>query len=491
MPVVNIKGVGPAQFPDGMSADDIRIFLRNKFYQDNTRATPELTPVTNFATPYEPTLVEKAARGIGDALHDSGIISDRYGANRIGENLTAIGEFLPGVGDAAAGDEFGRAVSEGNILGAGLSGLGIVPGIGEGAQAIFGGILAKGADHGLLKKAKEMFSGGSNRDEIWKDTGWFNDKGDWKFEIDDADRFYTPTQKAHPKDIEVAENKVTDLIKRRKQYTADNSKIFLNKDTPDYVKADISNKLKAFSNDTVNARLALDKMKAQGSPRLLVGDAMSANVTDIEYPDLMDARFKYEDAPLEFGGSFDGSSVEINRGRPLAQQESTIMHELQHAVQKKEGFQTGGNPGTAPKVKNPKYDQWLQNRDSVNRADEIRGSKEYKDQMTARNKLWQDKYDSKYDDATDEESAKLMQSFKSEANEISPLINEVDRLSANAGTLDAPPEYIDPYESYKRLVGEAEARNVQTRLDWTSEQRRATPPWKTLDVPESELIYRK
>ena len=31
MPVVDIKGVGKAQFPDGMSADDIRSFLRVKY----------------------------------------------------------------------------------------------------------------------------------------------------------------------------------------------------------------------------------------------------------------------------------------------------------------------------------------------------------------------------------------------------------------------------------------------------------------------------
>ena len=47
------------------------------------------------------------------------------------------------------------------------------------------------------------------------------------------------------------------------------------------------------------------------------------------------------------------------------------------------------------------------------------------------------------------------------------------------------------FELYQRLAGEAESRNVQTRLDWTPEQRRATPPWQSLDVPEGELIYKK
>jgi len=43
---------------------------------------------------------------------------------------------------------------------------------------------------------------------------------------------------------------------------------------------------------------------------------------------------------------------------------------------------------------------------------------------------------------------------------------------------------------YRRLAGEAEARNVQTRMNMTPDQRRATPPWATLDVPEDQLIVR-
>ena len=50
---------------------------------------------------------------------------------------------------------------------------------------------------------------------------------------------------------------------------------------------------------------------------------------------------------------------------------------------------------------------------------------------------------------------------------------------------------LNPYEQYQRLAGEAEARNVQSRMDLTTQQRRDSPPWKTLDVSEDELIYRK
>ena len=43
------------------------------------------------------------------------------------------------------------------------------------------------------------------------------------------------------------------------------------------------------------------------------------------------------------------------------------------------------------------------------------------------------------------------------------------------------------FRNYERLAGEAEARNVQTRLGMDQAERREYPPWETLDVPENEL----
>jgi hypothetical protein len=43
---------------------------------------------------------------------------------------------------------------------------------------------------------------------------------------------------------------------------------------------------------------------------------------------------------------------------------------------------------------------------------------------------------------------------------------------------------------YRRMAGEVEARNVQTRMNMTPEQRRATPPWATQDVPYDQQIIR-
>jgi hypothetical protein len=44
--------------------------------------------------------------------------------------------------------------------------------------------------------------------------------------------------------------------------------------------------------------------------------------------------------------------------------------------------------------------------------------------------------------------------------------------------------------TYQHLAGEVEARNVQKRMKYTPEQRRATPPWETEDIPRDQQIVR-
>ena len=128
MPIVDVKGVGKAKFPDDMDISDIRAFLRNKYSQQAINGQSDiLQPVENVVAPYEKSLVEKMGSGISDVLTDTGIISNRYGANQIGENIATLGEFLPGIGDATAGDEFGKAVAQGDKFGMAMSVAGILP----------------------------------------------------------------------------------------------------------------------------------------------------------------------------------------------------------------------------------------------------------------------------------------------------------------------------------------------------------------------------
>jgi hypothetical protein len=60
---------------------------------------------------------------------------------------------------------------------------------------------------------------------------------------------------------------------------------------------------------------------------------------------------------------------------------------------------------------------------------------------------------------------------------------------STSGTIN-PQATASAYDEYYRLAGEAEARNVQKRMNMTQAERRATPPWSTEDVPRSEQIVR-
>jgi len=135
MPIVDIKGVGQAQFPDEMPISDIRNFLRKKYSQQAIQGQSDiLAPAPQTIEAYEPTLSERMGQGVSDALYNTGIVSDRYGAQRIGSNVAALGEMLPGVGDATAGDEFGRSLAQGDKFGMAMAGLGVIPVAGDVAK---------------------------------------------------------------------------------------------------------------------------------------------------------------------------------------------------------------------------------------------------------------------------------------------------------------------------------------------------------------------
>jgi hypothetical protein len=139
MPTVRVKGVKNAmQFPYDMGIDDIRSFLQRKFAKQAVTGNQSvnLDPRQPTIQASNPSLATRAAQGIGNALTSSGLISDNSSAQEIGKNVTSIGEFLPGIGDATAGDEFGRALKQGDGVGMALGALGAIPLVGDAVKKL-------------------------------------------------------------------------------------------------------------------------------------------------------------------------------------------------------------------------------------------------------------------------------------------------------------------------------------------------------------------
>lgn len=127
-------------------------------------------------------------------------------------------------------------------------------------------------------------------------------------------------------------------------------------------------------------------------------------------------------------------------------------HELQHAIQQREGFARGGSPeGMAAAIPLNELDlnsaQLIQRR--IARGD------------------------------TPSEAARWLK--ETLGHDVSPQIMDA-AMQKNI--------LLSPYDQYKRLAGEAEARLTQARMSMTPEQRLANYPVSQFDVPVDQQIVR-
>lgn len=155
---------------------------------------------------------------------------------------------------------------------------------------------------------------------------------------------------------------------------------------------------------------------------------------------------------------------------------STMLHELQHAIQEKEGFGVGGNTDTMDRMIGKVKD----------RAFLIKQTDEYKVAEQELNKLADNFFTNKINKADfDAGEQALLQKY--------PVLNEYRNASDVVHNFGD-----DPSDAYRRLMGEAEARLTQTRRNLSPEERKQYFPFEFqdknvnpygLDVPPDMLIH--
>jgi GNAT superfamily N-acetyltransferase len=298
--------------------------------------------------------------------------------------------------------------------------------------ATFAGRAAKTADLGALTKAQELDEFGAGRREIWDETGWFKGPDDkWRFEIDDSMAQFDTNRL--PKEMGL-KGLMDDYAKRE-------------------FGVDSVARLPANSPER-NAAIQYAQEISAGSRDNLVGLP-----SVVKHPELMEA---YDLSNIGIGrentGRFKGSfNINDNVVRVSDQDQlSTALHETQHVVQGREGFAPGGSP-------NGNVRQIIQEADQ---------------QLGAINDRLKNIYRAKqaFEEAGD---AIGVRNADVEYRRVMQQKEEILETAA-----------ADPMDVYRRLAGEVEARNVQTRRDFTPEQRRAQAPWETQDVPDDLQIVR-
>ena len=309
------------------------------------------------------------------------------------------------------------AGDKGDAVSAGLGLLDLIPGIGKGvgmaAKQIFAGAKAAARLGKLddMRKAEKMLGEGVDERKVWSDTGFFRgDDGLMRFEIDDRDLI--SKEDAALSAIYARDQGLNDIAK---EYSDIESKTLNISETP-----------KPFS-DVYNAPVHQKAMQ-DSMPEISILNSLKKN----EY------------------GEFDPDTNRININKNLGINDSrkTASHELQHSMQKMEGFSNGSDPVVIAREMN-------QDRIGViNQAERL--NKYMKDALNR---------------GDDEMYNRLM----IERSKV--LKDYVDDVQI--------PEAAD--KKYKKNLGEAESRLVEKRLDYSPDKRRSNFPYDELDVPREEL----
>tara|TARA_R110000803_G_C11924447_1_gene314727 strand:+ start:1 stop:1065 length:1065 start_codon:yes stop_codon:yes gene_type:complete len=325
--------------------------------------------------------------------------------------------------------------------------MGMSPG---GSLGMFAGRGAKTADLDQMKQAESMLDSGADRADVWQQTGWMRGPdGKMRFEIDDSgarlDMDAIPSNESR---LDVAGGffEATHGIPRSKMFTGQN---------PIWDKEAL-----AWADENMNIARDGD------TP---MSNAMSHDDAFAAYPDMEKIRLGRETGKAY--GSFNPGDNKIKVGggpigQGVDQPRSTALHELQHAIQQQEGFAPGASPSSAY-MDNALRKQWGE---EINSLLQPRSRKEYLKILKAG-----------WPEATPKQ---LDASYRSYLKDAKKSLNDPYHPAAKAAQETAAGRI------YKRSAGEVEARNVQTRMDMTPEQRLAQPPWTTLDVPEADQIVR-
>lgn len=374
-------------------------------------------------------------------------------------------------------------------------------------RSSFGGILAQNADMEAQARAEDLHTRGNRTRErgpafnnyVRRKTGWFKGgDGLWRFEIDD-----------HNSSVSVDES-MRQLRDNRYSETANllyrwNHNLSLTSDEWDYVEDYL-----ATSDEDEGVQLPSGKAQKFASGHGTIGDVLEHKELYRQYPFIATVPLKFENLGLTTLGSTSDSGIILNTSllSDEAELRSTLLHEIQHLIQREEGFARGSNPGY--------WQKQIDTGTDTTRPSEVNALKEYNrikaenpdivrdtirlDQMFNKN---HDDYDIVIDSNgvvhTDEwvnkETGEVVsrddvwgeyEKFRSEMEDkYGKVLDEYyDVLAALAAspeeaevTAIVGPTQRSALEMYQDTYGEGEARNVEFRARLNSEVANDIPPF--------------
>ena len=202
----------------------------------------------------------------------------------------------------------------------------------------FAGENANNANLDALARAKEMRSAGVADETIRQQTGWHTGMdGKWRWEIDDSGMEYSGRGDLGLRERRPEYARYRELLDKSNRYVLELSNEAL---TPEET-AELQ-KLKDIWGGTFRkaGRITEDAL-----PTDLLSDYVKHDDLFEAYPQLRKTRLRFAELPEGTRGQYDPEQDVITlseslRGKP----QDTLIHEIQHVIQKAEGFAQGSSP---------------------------------------------------------------------------------------------------------------------------------------------------
>lgn len=323
---------------------------------------------------------------------------------------------------------------------------------------------ARTANSQTLQLAEQMEQEGASREEIWKETGWTRtmDGQSWRFEIDNSEAEYRGGGDAQFRKDHADYAEYQDLLQKMFEGTISESEMQRMEQLDDI-----------WSGEYARLRERVESGNAT------LADVLQHDSLYEAYPELRDVKVRLESDTGSKNGSYDPSTntITISEDKPRdSAKVGTMLHEIQHAIQQIEGWESGASP-----------EYWAareyENGDTASdRAQEL-----YSRILNSLDKADQNKV-IRYNELDREMEATFSADPESEAGkryakyeaEQDKLYEELYKNEWFRRLLDLQRKMENPqsayYEMYLNTAGEIEARNVSERYRMAQEERRKTAP---------------
>lgn len=323
---------------------------------------------------------------------------------------------------------------------------------------------ARTANSQTLQLAEQMEQEGASREEIWQETGWTRtmDGQSWRFEIDNSEAEYRGGGDAQFRKNHADYAEYQDLLQKMFEGTISESEMQRMEQLDDI-----------WSGEYARLRERVESGNAT------LADVLQHDSLYEAYPELRDVKVRLESDTGSKNGSYDPSTntITISEDKPGdSAKVGTMLHEIQHAIQQIEGWESGASP-----------EYWAareyENGDTASdRAQEL-----YSRILNSLDKADQNKV-IRYNELDREMEATFSADPESEAGkryakyeaEQDKLYEELYKNEWFRRLLDLQRKMENPqsayYEMYLNTAGEIEARNVSERYRMAQEERRKTAP---------------